>query len=359
MPRELSASSADSSDSDSSNVAPPDVSDPRVAARACAWKMDNVTRPFVVMRLCHEAIRVHLDELEHLLKERQFAELRLSWAKFERLIRLHMRQEDEVFFPLLDKEFEQAVEEANLRHEHDEDNAQREKLRGLIQAAADSEKKKGGRHDASELEASLSEFVKHHQGHLEHEEDVMMPKTQKLGDLAKRCAIVNSLISLDLDEFRNFMFPHVCEKLAAGRGPPMLANYLKGVRAATFYQEWMDLALIAWDVLPAKVRDNPEHPAMEILLPCIPEDELKVKSVEKATTPSDALDALDPVALRAGLEAIGLDIEALLAIGQKKSSSKSGRSSKSRHSKDASGSTRSRSSGTRGSHSHRSSRTKK
>jgi hemerythrin-like domain-containing protein len=285
-----------------------------------------------MMRLAHEAVRLDLDEIEELFKEKNFAKLRVVWAKLDRFVQLHMRHEEELFFPILDKEFDDAVADAKLRDEHTSDIAEREKIRDLIQAAADDKDEEDD--DVSKLEKKLKTFVEHHRFHLEHEEEVMMPKTMKLGSLPERCAIVNSLIALDRDEFRNFMFPHVVEKLAAGRPPPMLANYLKGVRAASFYPEWVDMALIAWDVLPEKIKKNPEHPAMGVLLPVIPEEErgeaaapakeakAEKKEPEVASKPAAASNELDLGALQGALKALGLDLDALRKVKETESEDK-------------------------------------
>jgi histidine triad (HIT) family protein len=230
----------------------------------------GVSRPFAMMRLAHEAVRIDADQLEKQALVGDVAGVVSTWTALRRFIDLHMRQEELAFFPKLDGDFDGAVRDAKLRDEHDEDLSSERKVRSAIAAAQDEAS------DASlaTLKEAVSEWVALHRHHLEHEEEVMMPLTEKIGTFPDRCAFVHSLIALDQQEFRDFMFPYVVSRLAMGRPPPMLAAYLQSVRIASLHGEWEDLAVVAWHALPEDVQASPDHPAVTFLAETLPMEEM-------------------------------------------------------------------------------------
>lgn len=234
-----------------------------VEARACSWKDEPEIRPFVVMRLAHEAIRVALDDLEEASQSGEGDHGAAIWGDLMRLVDLHMRQEEEYFFPLLNKDFDGCVEDEHLGDEHVDDVKERKAITKLFAKISEEDDD-----DVLEdLREKIKEFSAGHRKHLEHEEDVMMPKTMKLGDFAKRAWHVNQLIFIDHEEFQTFMFPFVIGKLVAARPPPMVANYLKGVRAASLTHQWEELRGVARDALSEKVLNNASHPVHAVLAP--------------------------------------------------------------------------------------------
>merc|ERR1712083_876938 len=71
-------------------------------------KEPPAVRPFAVMRLTHEAIRSGMKDLQDALQSESsdMDDIKDVFGNLNRCIEVHAQQEDTVFFPLLNKQFE-------------------------------------------------------------------------------------------------------------------------------------------------------------------------------------------------------------------------------------------------------------
>ena len=146
-------------------VAPPPASDSAATAPANGdaaappATKKPVIRPFAVMRLCHEAIRVLLKRMSGAAAGGDKAACRAAFEEFEALVAIHMKQEDTELFSMLDRVSDGSVTAAGLAHEHEADAKQQAACRDAL------------RDDSTAAMAPVIEaFVASHEAHLAHEE---------------------------------------------------------------------------------------------------------------------------------------------------------------------------------------------
>ncbi|MCO4747246.1 MAG: hemerythrin domain-containing protein [Proteobacteria bacterium] len=177
-----------------------------------------VVRPFAFMRLTHEGIRAGLAEvgaaLETLEAEPNLAHRQSLHDTMEalcRVIHVHADIEEDGFFPLLDSQFANAAGNAGFAKEHVEEDACHDRVRAAIEGLADPT-------DASArgvLREAVAVWLASCEAHLLHEEEVMMPLTQKVHATQEgRAAAVGKIIaSVPEEQVDGTLLPYVLERL--------------------------------------------------------------------------------------------------------------------------------------------------
>ena len=118
-----------------------------------------VIRPFAVMRLCHEAIRVLLKRMSEAAAGGDKAACRAAFEEFEALVAIHMKQEDTELFSMLDRVSDGSVTAAGLAHEHEADAKEQEACRDALRDD-----------NTADMGPVIEAFVASHEAHLAHEE---------------------------------------------------------------------------------------------------------------------------------------------------------------------------------------------
>ena len=200
-------------------------------------------RPFAFMRLTHEALRAGFQELVYMAEgHAPVEELRARYAALARVIALHARQEEEVFFPILDAVADNAVTKAGLRdtHEHEEDN----------QAAVEAALKNG---DIALICATLQAWAPDFESHLAEEEAVMMPLTRQVADtLEGRAAAVRHIMAVDWQELMEAHLPYVTRALGQTKPYGPVRMFVAAVQAASG-ERYAEIEPILMAALPLEV----------------------------------------------------------------------------------------------------------
>ena len=179
-------------------------------------------QPFSIMRLTHEAIRAGLNDLEkqaNHLSSASVPQFKKTFNEVKRIIELHAHQEDNAFYPPLEKK------RPNLTHafseEHEAEHQAFDQLTHQIEALSDNTP------DLSAIQTSMLAWIAQRRDHLVHEEDVLMKVLPKAFNYVESVAVVRSILEYDLDEFEHFHLGWVFARL---KGPQrkMYLGMLKG-----------------------------------------------------------------------------------------------------------------------------------
>lgn len=216
-----------------------DTTKPDVEEKKQESKQNNkfVVRPFAVMRLTHEAIRAGMKDLKDALEQlsedcdniEQCGLIKI-FGDLERCIIIHAKQEDSVFFPLLNDKFDNIIKTESIPPTHDNDEQQRLKIQSIFDKGCDSK---------NELVSIINEWIESHEQHLKLEEKVMMPLTKKTADsVQERGKIVRSIINIDRKEFSEYQFEYVLNQLVKTKpfGPVLM--YCKATQMASTQDEY-------------------------------------------------------------------------------------------------------------------------
>jgi len=205
------------------NKANNDDDDTKASEQKDEPKKDNkpVIRPFAVMRLTHEGIRAGINDVKNELNNvddscSNMDTLKGIFGDLERCINCHAKMEDDIFFPKLNKDFDNIIDTNEIPGTHTKDT----ELRTQIRAFFDENKT-----DKSELTKLINDWCDAHESHLKLEEQIMMPLTPKTGDTPKaRGEVVQTIINADRDEFNDFLFEYVLKQLVKTKpyGPVMM-----------------------------------------------------------------------------------------------------------------------------------------
>ena len=186
----------------------------KAEAKSGGGKGPNVM-VFAVMRNGHEGVRGLLLTLVDAAaaatgspKAANAQAVASAWKELREFIDVHMRTENELFFPLLDSQFDGVVTKEGLLDEHVSDSKEQAELTAVIDALVANPSAES----AAAAKAKVEEFHKHHLKHLEHEEKVMMPLARKLEPKAARPAMVHKLLTLDFEGYlHKIISPNVRE----------------------------------------------------------------------------------------------------------------------------------------------------
>ncbi len=162
-------------------------------------------QPFAIMRLTHESIRAGLNETEELLTNEgsSFENLKSKYQEVQRVIQLHAKQEEDVFYVELGKKMEGVTQ--SFSEEHHEEFETFEKLDTLAESSDDA-----GR---SEFKKLLGDWIAGHRAHLVHEEKGLMKLLPEAFTYVESVGVVRSIIGHDLPEFEGFQLPWVYARL--------------------------------------------------------------------------------------------------------------------------------------------------
>lgn len=163
------------------------------------------------MRLTHEAIRAGLNNLEALnnnLSLETGPQLKAAFGEVKRVIELHANQEDNAFYPPLEKK------RPNITHtfteEHEAEHRAFDRLSRQMENLPEDES------GLMEVQTSMKDWIAQHRAHLVHEEDILMNILPKAFTYVESVAVVRSILEYDLTEFEQFQLGWVFERL---KGP--------------------------------------------------------------------------------------------------------------------------------------------
>ncbi len=162
-------------------------------------------QPFAIMRLTHESIRAGLNETEELLTSEgsSFEDLKAKYQEVKRVIQLHAKQEEDVFYVELGKKMEGVT--TSFSEEHHEEFATFDKLDRLAESPDEE-----GRSDFKQL---VGDWIADHREHLVHEEKGLMKLLPEAFTYVESVGVVRSIIAHDLPEFEDFQLPWVYARL--------------------------------------------------------------------------------------------------------------------------------------------------
>lgn len=182
----------------------------------------STCQPFSIMRLTHEAIRAGLNRLEEIaqdLSPETLPALKKEFGEVKRAIELHANQEDNAFYPPLEKKRPQLT--AAFTHEHDAEHRAFAKLTQQLETATGTES------DLQEVRSSMSDWIQQHRDHLVHEEDILMKVLPEAFTYPESVEVVRGILAYDLPEYEQFQLAWVFERLK-GRQREVYLGMLKG-----------------------------------------------------------------------------------------------------------------------------------
>jgi len=216
------------------------------------------------MRLTHDAIRHGLKELTDKAVAGDVSGAEATFGEIMAILEVHMKMEDLIFFPILNDLFDGVIAKELLGDEHLEDQ---KKTGALRKALADKE-------DVETVKRLAGEWAKSHEEHLEHEEKVMMPLTEKVAPtLELRGRAMNAILHADWDGFKSHQLGPVLKRIEASKPFGALKMIIQALQHSTTPAEYTSLIAIIKATLQ---QDNvskldgegvlsdgtlPEHPA--------------------------------------------------------------------------------------------------
>ncbi len=166
----------------------------------------------------------------------------LELTALQGAIQLHARHEEEVFFPLLDRLFDDAVLNANLRDAHERED----KYEAALIAALEAE-------DIDAVRDAITAWAPSFEKHLVDEEEVMMPLTQRVHETVEgRAAAVADIVALDWSTFQEKQLPYVLRSLSDTKPYGPLRMYVAAVEISTGERFSELQSIIATNVAPEK-----------------------------------------------------------------------------------------------------------
>ena len=200
---------------------------------------------FAFLRNTHEDLRGLLADLTARVQEAADAQpfdpakvraAREALSLYVDVLTPHMKLEDDHFFPMLNEHFGDTASKEGFYQEHVDCTAAQAELAAAF-AACDSP----GR--ASALVAAVAAFVESEGKHLEHEERIMMPLTQKLppGANGGRAYLVRPMIALLEPAQRELLVKHVVAQMARRNPYRSLRMFVAAVQRTLLPEEYVAL----------------------------------------------------------------------------------------------------------------------
>lgn len=187
-------------------------------------------RPFAFMRLTHEALRSGFTALREAAAAGDLTVARSSFEALRAVIDLHALQEEEVFFPLLDDKFDGVVRQAGLREAHVREHAHQRAVETAL-----------ARGDAASAHAAIEGWAGSFETHLQAEEDVMMPLTEKVAPtLEGRAAHVRQILEVDWRALKSTQLPYVLGELGRTKPYGPLRMYVAALQVSAA-DAWSEL----------------------------------------------------------------------------------------------------------------------
>jgi hypothetical protein len=210
---------------------------------------DFVIRPFAFMRLTHEALRAGFSAIQVAAAAGDLAAAADANTALSRVIELHKRHEEEVFFAMLDEHFDGVVTKAGLRETHEREHALQEAVNAALDAG-----------DLQALNSAIDQWAPAFEAHLAEEEEVMMPLTELIAPtLEGRAAAVHEIMAVDWAQLAQVHLPYVVRSLSMTKPYGPLRMFVAAVQIAAG-DRFGTLEPVIRDALPAeKVAMLTEH----------------------------------------------------------------------------------------------------
>mmetsp|Transcript_31766 Transcript_31766/g.49706 ORF Transcript_31766/g.49706 Transcript_31766/m.49706 type:complete len:536 (-) Transcript_31766:350-1957(-) len=188
----------------------------------------GAVRPFAVMRLTHEAIRAGMNMISAQVEYDKVDAALEAYDQLRLVINVHATHEDKGMFPLLDSLFDNVCLNNGLRDEHENDHKRDFVVRKALQDAG----KAGG--DKNDAFAALNEWIAEHEKHLKHEEDIMMPLTEKVAETVElRGASMQKVLACDSEGFERIQLPYVINKLDHSKPFGAVKMFVEGLQMSS------------------------------------------------------------------------------------------------------------------------------
>ncbi len=204
-------------------------------------------RPFAFMRLTHDAIRAGMAEvaeqlaaLEAAPSAEAAAALGGRFDEVRRCIDVHAAIEEKGFFPLLDERFDGAASGAGFLAEHETDLADQRAIGDAVAACREHP----GAATVEPLAAAVRGWLERCERHLVHEEEIMMPLTQRVHETVEgRADAVGRLIdTVPAAELEGALMPYVLTRLEATKPFGPLRMFVEAVKISTGPERFAALA---------------------------------------------------------------------------------------------------------------------
>lgn len=182
----------------------------------------STCQPFSIMRLTHEAIRSGLNQLESINKDlspKTVPNYIATFDEVKRVIVLHANQEDNAFYPPLEKKLPEITHD--FTEEHEAEHQAFDRLTDLMSELSD------GSAELGQVQTAMTDWIAQHRAHLAHEEEILMKVLPKAFTYVESVAVVRSILEYDLDEFEQFQLGWVFNRLNGGQRKVYL-GMLKG-----------------------------------------------------------------------------------------------------------------------------------
>lgn len=163
------------------------------------------------MRLTHEAIRSGLQQLETMnqgLSPANAGQLKDAFGEVKRVIELHADQEDNAFYPPLEKKRPALTH--TFSEEHEAEHRAFDHLNNLMEDLPKDTS------NLPQIQEAMDQWIAQHRDHLVHEEEILMKVLPKAFTYVESVEVVRSILDYDLDEFEQFQLGWVFNRL---KGP--------------------------------------------------------------------------------------------------------------------------------------------
>ncbi len=206
-----------------------------------------VIRPFAIMRLTHEALRVGIREVREALvslvdEKGDSLALRSCLNELLGCLDVHREQEDKRFFTVLNEQFDDVIDKEGIPREHVDDIQEMGNIKKLLEGY------ENGTNTEHELGHALEAWMWNAERHLEHEEAVMMPLTEKIAPtVEERAAEVHKILEVDMDGFRNVQLGYVVRQLSRSDQFGKLRAFVDALKTVASADEYQDFATIIED----------------------------------------------------------------------------------------------------------------
>jgi len=184
--------------------------------------MPFTVRPFAFMRLTHEALRAGFARLVAHAESGDLPAVQQEYDGLRPVLVLHAEHEEQVFFDLLDERCDGAVEAAGLRDAHVREEGHQQAFEAALAAR-----------DLAGVREALAGWASSFEEHLAHEEEVMMPLTQRVAPTVEgRAAAVGTILDVDFDALKSDHLPYVVHTLATTKPYGPTRMFVAALQAA-------------------------------------------------------------------------------------------------------------------------------
>lgn len=232
------SSTTTSSSPEVNRVLIPSSSTPQSAPPATPSQQEQYkVMVFAAFRNTHEGIRGWIAEskadvveaMESPSDVNKLNKALLSVQTLLRLIEIHMEHEEKGLFPAVDNTFDRVAFKEGFRNEHEHDLEEQFKLKKVVEDLTKGERTVNPA-EVEKFHDLVVCFGDNHIKHLEHEESILPPLTQKFLPEESRPAIINHMLHINFDRTYDF-FPSAVVQQMAKRNPyPSLRMFIAALQ---------------------------------------------------------------------------------------------------------------------------------